>query len=118
MHERFTSPIRVPVESGGGAPDFGAFREGIDDTTRFEVISYPGWRRYVADDFSAEALVAELAARIVEAIPDGPIFIIGLSIGGHLGYAIALLLKKQGRENRRSLHHRSVHDCVGGTIKG
>jgi thioesterase domain-containing protein len=84
--------------AGGGAPDFGAFREGIDDTTRFEVISYPGWRRYVADDFSAEALVAELAARIVEAIPEGPIFIIGLSIGGHLGYAIALLLKKQGRE--------------------
>ena len=84
--------------AGGGAPDFGAFRDGADDATSFEVISYPGWRRYVANGFSADALIADLAALIIERMPSGPIFIIGLSLGGHLGYAVALLLKQQGRE--------------------
>jgi thioesterase domain-containing protein len=94
--------LSVPViflsGAGGGAPDLNVFRDGVDDTTRFEVVSYPGWRRYVADDFSAEVLIAELTAQIVEKIPSGPIRIVGLSIGGHFGYAIGLHLQTMGRE--------------------
>lgn len=84
--------------AGGGAPDFGAFRDGADDMTSFEVISYPDWRRYVAEGFSAESLIADLAAQVMERVPHGRIGIVGLSIGGHFGYAIALLLKEKGRE--------------------
>jgi thioesterase domain-containing protein len=91
-------PIIFLSGAGGGAPDLDVFRDGVDDTTRFEVIGYPGWLRYVADGFSAEVLIADLAAQIVAKVPHGPIRIVGLSIGGHFGYAIALHLQATGRE--------------------
>jgi thioesterase domain-containing protein len=92
------SPILFLSGAGGGAPDLGVFRAGVEDKTRFEVIGYPGWKRYVAEGFSAEGLIAELAGRIVAKVPHGPIRIIGLSIGGHFGYAIGLHLQAMGRE--------------------
>jgi thioesterase domain-containing protein len=93
-----SSPVIFLSGAGGGAPDLDAFREGVDDKTRFEVIGYPGWRRYVADGFSAEVLIADLATQIVTKVPRGPIRIVGLSIGGHFGYAIGLHLQAMGRE--------------------
>jgi len=93
-----SSPVMFLSGAGGGAPDLDMFRDGVDDTTRFEVIGYPGWRRYVADGFTSEALIAELASLIVAKVPRGPIRIVGLSIGGHFGYAIALHLEAVGRE--------------------
>jgi thioesterase domain-containing protein len=91
-------PIFFLSGAGGGAPDFGVFREVSRDGTHFEVIRYPGWKRYIAEDFSAELLIAELADRIVAGAPHGPIRMIGLSIGGHFGYAIGLHLQAMGRE--------------------
>jgi thioesterase domain-containing protein len=84
--------------SGGGTPDFAVFRAGPDDMTSFEPIAYPDWRRSAAEGFSAEALIAELVAEIVTRVPRGPVHIIGLSIGGHFGYAAALRLQAMGRE--------------------
>jgi thioesterase domain-containing protein len=84
--------------AGGGSPDLTAFRAGPQDLTPFETIKYPGWRRYVADDFSPESLIAELAAQAAARVPEGPIRIVGVSIGGHFGYAVALHLQALGRE--------------------
>lgn len=84
--------------AGGGAPDLSAFRQGAEDPARVEVIGYPGWKSYVATGFSAESLIADLAAQIAESIPRGSIRIVGLSIGGHLGYGAALQLQAMGRE--------------------
>lgn len=91
-------PVIFLSGAGGGAVNLDVFKDGADDTTRFEVVGYPGWRRYVEDSFSADALIADLAAQIVAKIPRGPIRIIGLSIGGHFGYAIGLHLQATGRE--------------------
>jgi thioesterase domain-containing protein len=84
--------------AGGGAPDLDIFRDGVEDGTHFEVIGYPGWQRYVAEGFSAEVLIADLAEKISIKVPRGPIRIIGNSIGGHFGYAVALRLQAMGRE--------------------
>ena len=84
--------------AGGGAPDLNVFRDGADDPTCFEVIGYPGWKRFIANGFSAEVLIADLAAQIATRVPRGPIRIVGLSIGGHFGYAAALRLQLMGRE--------------------
>jgi thioesterase domain-containing protein len=84
--------------AGGGKLDFDVLRDSIDDQTRFEVIGYPGWRRYVSDRYSAEVLIAELAAQIDAKAEGGPIHIIGLSIGGHFAYSIGLYLQAMGRE--------------------
>lgn len=84
--------------SGGGAPHLEAFGADEGNHTRFVTIGYPGWQRYVGASFSAQALIAELAEQIMKAVPDGPIRIVGNSIGGHFGYATALHLQAAGRE--------------------
>jgi thioesterase domain-containing protein len=93
-----SAPIIFLSGAGGGTPDLNVFLEGGHDATRFEVISYPDWRRCIADDFSAEVLIEQLATQIMTKVPQGPIRIIGLSIGGHLGYAIGVHLQAMGRE--------------------
>jgi thioesterase domain-containing protein len=93
-----SSPIIFLSGAGGGAPDLEVFRAGIGEVTRFEVISYPGWERYAADGFSAEALISDLTAEIATRVPGGAIRIVGFSIGGHFGYAVALRLQAMGRE--------------------
>ena len=92
------NPVIVLPGAGGRAPDAATFRAGLDDVTRFETISYPGWRHYAASGFSGEALIADLATQIAARVPHGPIRIVGISIGGHFGYAAALHLQAIGRE--------------------
>src|ERR1700691_5248009 len=79
--------------SGGGAPNLNIFRKMDDDAAGTEVIEYPGWRRYIERDFSAEAWMMDLAIHITNRVPSGPIRIVGVSIGGHFGYAIAVRLQ-------------------------
>jgi thioesterase domain-containing protein len=93
-----SSPVIFLPGADGCAPNLDVFRESVDDMTPFEVIGYPGWRRHVADGFSAEVLIADLVAQIVTRVPRGPIRIVGFSIGGHFGYAAALRLQGMGRE--------------------
>jgi thioesterase domain-containing protein len=93
------SPLVVFLSgAGGGTPDFSVFRYGAEDATRFEIIPYPNWERYVSDGFSAEVLIADLVEEIAKRVPQGPIRIIGLSIGGHFGYGAAIRLEAIGRE--------------------
>jgi thioesterase domain-containing protein len=91
-------PVIILPGAGGGAPNLDVFRADVKDQTRFEVISYPEWKGHVASGFSADAFIADLAARIATRVPRGPIRIVGLSIGGHFGYAAALRLQAMGRE--------------------
>jgi thioesterase domain-containing protein len=93
-----SAPIIFLSGAGGGAPDLNVFRAGGEGTTRFEVIGYPDWRRCIADGFSAEVLIQDLAAQIATKAPCGPIRIVGLSLGGHLGYALGIHFQAMGRE--------------------
>jgi thioesterase domain-containing protein len=95
MMETVSKVIFLPP-AGGGTPAI--FRDALERTTRFETVGYPGWRRYVDGNFSAEALISELTTEIAQKIPDGPIRVVGMSLGGHLGYAAALRLQAMGRE--------------------
>jgi thioesterase domain-containing protein len=92
------SPIVFLPGAGGAAPNLSLLREGPADDTRFAPISYPGWKRYVADDFSPDALIQELSEQIIAIVPTGPIAMLGISLGGHLCYAVALRLRSLGRE--------------------
>ena len=82
--------------AGGGVPDLRAFVVTPAETTRFAPVVYPGWRRYADEGFSAQALVQELAEEI--AGWGGRVAILGVSLGGHLGYAVALRLQSLGVE--------------------
>jgi len=89
------SPVVLLPGAGGTMRDVSVFKSSPLD--RIEAIHYPGWRRYLADDFSAERLIAELSSDIERLLPTGPIRIVGISIGGHFGYAVALRLLAAGR---------------------
>ncbi|WP_244425464.1 thioesterase domain-containing protein [Bradyrhizobium sp. STM 3843] len=93
-----SSPIIFLSGAGGGAPDLNVFRDGADDNTRIEVIRYPDWRHYVVNQLSADTLIKELAEQILAKVPQGPIRMVGLSIGGHFAYGIGLHLRARGRE--------------------
>ena len=91
-------PIVFLPGAGNHPPDLKRLLNGPHDSLRFEVIFYPSWRRYVGDGFSTEGMIAELVSAIAQKVPRGPIHIVGLSIGGHFGYAAALRLRAAGRE--------------------
>jgi thioesterase domain-containing protein len=93
-----SSPVIIFPGAGGGMADRAIFAVDKDDATCFHTIGYPGWRRYISSGFSAEALIADLAAQVASKVPQGPIHIVGISLGGHFGYAVALCLQALGRE--------------------
>ena len=92
-----TAPIIVLPGAGGGTPDLAGFRAGFSQPPRFEILGYPGWRRYVDTEFSFQSLIADLSRQIEILIPNGPVRIIGISIGAHIGYATAVRLQAAGR---------------------
>jgi thioesterase domain-containing protein len=84
--------------AGGGEADLSVFRDSLGTAFHFDPVDYPGWKRYIDENFSAGDLAAEFATQIAAMVPQGPILIAGASLGGHFGYAAALRLKAAGRE--------------------
>jgi pimeloyl-ACP methyl ester carboxylesterase len=91
-------PVIFLSGAGGEAPSFETFRFGRGNDAKFETIAYPGWTQYAAEEFTPEALIADLETKIISKVPQGPIRIVGYSLGGHFGYAVALRLQAAGRE--------------------
>jgi thioesterase superfamily protein len=91
------SPVIVLPGAGNMAPDLTMFA-APGDAVCFKTIGYPGWQRFVERGFSLEVFVSELASQIAAMVPQGPIRILGFSLGGHFGYAAALALQARGRE--------------------
>jgi thioesterase domain-containing protein len=90
-------PVVFLPGAGGLATELSLLRDGPLGGTRFITVSYPGWRRYAAADFSADSLIQYLLEQIVAVVPSGPIALLGVSLGGHFGYALALRLQDLGR---------------------
>jgi thioesterase domain-containing protein len=86
--------------AGGEVPDLVDFKAG-EGSGKFEIVNYPGWRRYSVQEFTAETLIADLETQIVAKAPRGPLQIVGYSIGAHFGYVAALRLRAIGREITR-----------------
>ena len=92
------SPIIFLSGAGGETPSFETFNVGDGDNVKFETVTYPSWTQYALKEFTPEALIADLEAKIISKVPHGPIRIVGYSLGGHFGYATALRLRAAGRE--------------------
>jgi thioesterase domain-containing protein len=91
------SLVIVLPGAGNTALDLSMFA-APSDAICFRAIAYPGWQRLIDGSFSVRILVTELASQIAAIVPQGPIRILGYSIGGHFGYAAALALQARGRE--------------------
>jgi len=89
-------PIAILSGAGGEAPVPRAFGATDAELRRLEPVLYPGWKRYVDEDFSADWLIDDLAAAIARRAAGGKVGVVGISLGGHLGYAVALRLQEMG----------------------
>lgn len=91
-----TFPIALLLGAGNEAIDLTAFVDVDAEAKRIAVIRYPGWRHYVSADFSADTFVRELTDDVASRTQCGRIGIVGYSLGGHLGYLVALRLQEMG----------------------
>ena len=93
-----SNPFFYIPGAGGGAPNLAALLDEGDGETSFEVIQYPGWRRCSDPLCSGEKIVSDLSREIESRVPNGPLRIMGLSLGGHFAYLVAHHLEEKGRE--------------------
>jgi thioesterase domain-containing protein len=93
-----SSPIIFLPGTGGEIPSFGGFKVGWNEDSHFEALTYPGWKKCASKGFAIDDLIADLEAQVIAKVPEGPIRIVGYSVGGHFGYAIAVRLQARGRK--------------------
>lgn len=89
-------PIFVLPGASGHAPDCAPFCADPSDRDRFVALRYPGWQTYVDAGLAGEALIKAFATEITRQVPQTPIVLLGVSIGGHFAYATALRLESLG----------------------
>ncbi|MGN6460947.1 MAG: thioesterase domain-containing protein, partial [Pseudolabrys sp.] len=90
-------PIILLPGANGHVPDCALFCADPSDRDRFVTLRYPSWQTYADAGLTAEALADALVAEIVHRIPQMPVELLGVSIGGHFAYATALRLERLGR---------------------
>jgi len=90
-------PIVVLPGASGHAPDCAPFCADPSDQDRVVALRYPNWQTYVDAGLTGEALIDALAAEITARVPQTPVVLLGVSIGGHFAYATALRLESLGR---------------------
>lgn len=90
-------PLIVLPGASGHAPDCAPFCADPSDRDRVVALCYPGWQAHVDAGLTAEALVDALAAQVMDHVPQAPMVLLGVSIGGHFAYATALRLESLGR---------------------
>jgi thioesterase domain-containing protein len=82
----------------GGEIPLLADLDGDRKNISFESISYPHWHRLADTEYTVEALIADLETQIAIKAPEGPLQLVGYSIGAHFAYIAALHLSAAGRE--------------------
>jgi len=83
---------------GVGEEEMPLIRALVEADNRFRMVSFPGWRRYVSREFSAEGVLADIVALIDAKVSKDRIWLAGLSLGAHFGYAAAVRLQQKGRD--------------------
>ena len=63
----------------------------------FIVISYPNWRDYVFEGADPRSVVDDAVDKIERSLPNGPVLLVGYSIGGHFAYSAAIELCARNR---------------------
>ncbi len=83
----------LPGIGEGEAKDWEPFK----DVVRIVPLSYLNWTELVKPEATFADLVSHLKRQIENKLTDGPLHLVGYSIGGPLAYACALALQSEGR---------------------
>jgi amino acid adenylation domain-containing protein len=95
------APIRPSLfiipGAGGDEPGLAALCFEWADQFECITLDYPDWPRLAAADFGMDDLVADLARRILERAPAGPLLLAGYSLGGFVAWALANHMAEKGQ---------------------
>ena len=79
---------------GGDEPRLVRFRMECDQLARIVPLEYPDWTRLLDDDKGMDVVLRHLVGQIEKLAPEGPVWLLGYSMGGHCAHALALHLEK------------------------
>ena len=83
---------------GGDEPRLVRFRMECEGVARIVALEYPDWTQLLDRDGGMGVLVRHLLRQIEEEAPEGPVWLLGYSMGGYCAHAVALHFKTVGRE--------------------
>ena len=83
---------------GGDEPRLVRFRMECEGVARIVALEYPDWTQLLDREGGMEVLVRHLLRQIEEEAPEGPVWLLGYSMGGYCAHAVALHFKTVGRE--------------------
>ena len=83
---------------GGDTPPLVRFRMEWEGVARVVPLEHPKWKELIDAEQGMETLVRDCLRRIAQQAPDGPIWLMGYSLGGNVAHALALRLVEQGRQ--------------------
>lgn len=83
--------------AGGGQLDPGLFVEPSARTVEFRAVRLPGWRWHLQAPRGPGDLQAHLLDEVARLAPSGPLRFVGVSLGGHLAYDVAVRCQARGR---------------------
>jgi nonribosomal peptide synthetase DhbF len=83
---------------GGDEPRLVRFRMECEGAARIVALEYPDWTQLLDRDGGMQVLVRHLLRQIEEEAPEGPVWLLGYSMGGYCAHAVALHFKAVGRE--------------------
>lgn len=95
-------------------PEFDSVWLPLRKTLKIVGVRYLDWCALVAPDASIVSLISYVSDQIKRNAPSGPILIAGYSIGGRIGYAVALALQQEGR----SVNCLAILDASANTEQG
>jgi acyl transferase domain-containing protein/thioesterase domain-containing protein/acyl carrier protein len=90
-------PLFLMPGMGKDEPRLVRFRAACAHDLRIVAMDYGNWPEWVAADLEFAALIRRLVAEIEAKAPEGPIYLAGYSLGGHIAYATATALLAAGR---------------------
>ena len=82
---------------GGDEPRLVRFRMECDQLARILPLEYPDWTTLLDDDRGMDVVLGHLVGQIEKLAPEGPVWLLGYSMGGHCAHALALHLAKTER---------------------
>ncbi|WP_158811713.1 AMP-binding protein [Beijerinckia sp. L45] len=82
----------------GDSPSLAAFRADLAKHFLFVVLKYPSWQDMLAAAMTIEAIADSVMDQILAKSPTGPIRLAGYSLGGAVGYEVALRLISRSRQ--------------------
>jgi thioesterase domain-containing protein/acyl carrier protein len=86
-----------PAGGGHMGPGLIRFREQCATTLNFEIVRSGDWRDWIKHDFDFDKLATRACSHIETIQAEGPVRLVGYSLGGPLAYVSALTLSRAGR---------------------